>query len=305
MDLLQACTRIQSELIDQHRARLRERVERFTAPAGVVQRDHELTPAALVERIQLDGLAQQRQGRLWLVRLEVGLDELCGGLVVEQLQPCTMVVEPRGVRHVLQRRASPHGERLPQRPERRARIGILLGIAQQVLEARGIHRGVLCSELVPGRTVLDRQGARLAQAGHVRLERVQRVGGRIQPQVPDEHVLADRLAASQRQMRDDQSLLGAADQGDAVLGAHADRAQHEKFDHARAPSLPGRRPLTRVAYRKRKGAVAGRSPILRSGRRASQSSRCRIVVAPSAVTVSASPSQRNVAREKTEGWGGA
>src|SRR5439155_26927279 len=76
VELLEARTRVDPELLDEHAAALPERIERLRPPPRTVEREHQLLPKALAERVLGDEGLELADDLRVPARRHVGVDPL-------------------------------------------------------------------------------------------------------------------------------------------------------------------------------------------------------------------------------------
>ena len=116
--------RLQPQLLLQHPPRLLKALERVRLPAAPVEREHQLRPQPLSERILLDGGTELRHDLAMLAERERRLELLLESIDSQRLQPPRLAAEPRRLGQPLQRRTAPEAER--QRNGLRRAAGIAL-----------------------------------------------------------------------------------------------------------------------------------------------------------------------------------
>nr|WP_264372934.1 hypothetical protein [Nonomuraea phyllanthi] len=210
--------------------------------ATPVQGAHLNLAQPFAQRVLPHQVGQLADKHAALVELQPGL-----GLRLQRGQPlflqalsgraCEVLVGELG-----ERRPSPQRQRLGQHRGAGTRVSGLSRPRGQLGEGFGVGLAGLGSEPVSRRVgghqvIAARFGLlqRVAQAGHLQLERAGGVGGRIvAPEVVDEPLDGDRLALASEQGGQQRSHLGLRDRHRyAIRGPYLDRAQHAKAHIAR------------------------------------------------------------------------
>ena len=166
------------------------------------------------------------------------------------LQPRDLGLGERFVGEIRQRRTPPHPQRLTQDSCRGQRIALLerpAALRDERLEPVDVELAGLDPEHVAA-TPGDQQSIaeRLTQVRYVPLNELVRARGRLlTPQLVDQAICGNRLAAVQKQHRQQCPLLGRAQRERAVSIDGLKRSEDAKLHHVRAPlpTLPPPGPL--------------------------------------------------------------
>ena len=111
---------------------------------AAVEREHELAPEALAQRVLSDKTLRLRNDVGGATECEVGIDPLLERLEAELLKPCDLDLGPRLEREFRERGAAPQRERLSQRRRRsQGRLGP--GFDEEILEPVHVDRLRTCS----------------------------------------------------------------------------------------------------------------------------------------------------------------
>ena len=229
--------RLEPQLVGEHAPGLLERLERVGLATAAVERQHQLPPEPLPERVVRKRRADRRRELAMLAEREPDLEVLLERVDVEHLEPACLRDEPRRAGQTLERRSAPEGER------RRDRVGRGRGVAvaqrgarlrEQLLEPYGIDARAL------QRVAVGRAGDRLlsergAEAGDVMVERVPRSGRELlPPQAVDEPVDVDHTTLPEREHREQSLALRAAHVRRRPARENLERAEQpdlERFTH--------------------------------------------------------------------------
>ena len=244
--------RLEPQLVGEHAPRLLEGLERIRLAAAAVERQHQLPPQPLPERVVRQRRTERRRELPMLAEREPDLEVLLERVDVQRLEPARLGAEPRRAGQTLQRRSAPEGERRRDRvrrgkdvalPQRGARL------REQLLEPDRIHIRAL--QRVPVGGADDRLlSERGAKAGDVMMERVPRSGRELlPPQAVDERVDVDHPALPEREHRQQGLTLRAAHVRDRPARENLERAEKPDFEqllHARLASSDESRTLERA-----------------------------------------------------------
>ena len=204
--------RLEAELFDEELAPFPVGLERLRLPARAVEREHQLRPQPLAQRIRADEPLELGHELGVLADRELRLGALLEEGEAELVEPRDLLLRERLVAELGQRLAAPEGERLVE--ERRPAHGL----ARPRLVDEAPHAGQvellgLEPDDVAGRARLDRVRAeRLPQLRDEVLER--RDGGRRRiagPERLDEPVDRDDPTGLEQQQREERPLLRAAE----------------------------------------------------------------------------------------------
>jgi hypothetical protein len=114
---------LERQLVREHAPRLVERLEGVGLAAAAVQREHQLPPEPLAERVLLERRANRGDDLAMLSDCERGLELLFESVDAKRLEPPRLRAEPWSFREPVQRRAA------PERQRDRDRLGRGSGIA--------------------------------------------------------------------------------------------------------------------------------------------------------------------------------
>jgi hypothetical protein len=89
---------VEPERLGERAPRVLERVERVRLPAAAVEREHQLTPQPLSERVLLDGGMERRHDLAMLAERERRLELLLESVDSQRLQPPRLAAEPGRIR---------------------------------------------------------------------------------------------------------------------------------------------------------------------------------------------------------------
>ena len=113
--------RLEPQLVGEHAPRLLERLERVRLAAAAVERQHQLPPQPLAERVVRERRAKRRRELAMLAERERDLELLLERVDVQRLEPARLGAEPRRAGQALQRRSAPERRApTPPRPPRPA-----------------------------------------------------------------------------------------------------------------------------------------------------------------------------------------
>ena len=118
LELLQTRARVEPELVGQRAPRLAQDVERLDGPAGAVERDGEVRPQRLTQRVLGDQCAQLAHELRVVAAFELGLDAALDGMQPHLVEPHRLGHQQAAFGEVGQRRPAPERERLRERGRR-------------------------------------------------------------------------------------------------------------------------------------------------------------------------------------------
>ena len=222
--------RIDAELVGQDLAGALERGQGVALAARPVERDHQLAPHALSQRV----MAEQRFGvadrsRMFAAGQE-GFEPVFLGHQPELVEPRGLTGQRGFVGEVGERRTAPQTERLLQDRDGRRRVGRagLSCVAEQRLEPIGVELVGADLQPVAGRPALDPLGAeRLAEMRDVGLQGVPRRLRRfVAPQFVDQGRRRDRVVRTEDQVQQHRALLGATQHDRPVVDVDLERPEH-------------------------------------------------------------------------------
>ena len=187
-------------------------LQRLRLAAGTVEREHELGPQALAQRVRGDQRLELADEVCVASACKVGVDPLLKHRQPQLVELPDLGLGERLVREVGERRAAPEGEcgaQLVRRPHglRSPRL------PAQPLEHREVELLRLDVQDVAGRARGQPLGAELAPQPHdVDLDALRRRGGRrLSPQLGDQPVGGNDLVRVQQQEGEQRTLLEAAE----------------------------------------------------------------------------------------------
>ena len=221
-------SRLEAQLVGEHAPCLLERLERVRLPPAAVERQHQLAPQPLPERVVCDRRAQRRDQLPVLSERERNLELLLERVHTQRLEPARLGVEPRRAGEALQGRTPPEVERRRNRVRRGPHVAVTQRAArlrQQLLEPDGIHMRVV--QRIPiGRARDRRLSQRGAKTRNVVVERIAR-GGRelLPPQAVDECVDVDDATISEREHCQQGLPLRSAHVRNPSVREHLERAE--------------------------------------------------------------------------------
>ena len=223
---------LEPQLVGEHAARLLERVERIRLAAAAVERQHQLPPQPLPERVVRERRTKRRRELPMLAEREPDLEVLLERVDAQRLEPARLGAEPRRAGQTLQRRSAPEGKRRRDRVRRCRGVAVAqrgAGLREQLLEPDRVDARAL--QRVPVGRADDRLlSERGAEAGDVVMERVPRSGRELlAPQTVDEPVDVDYPTLPEREHRE---------QGLTLRAAHVrGRPARENLERAENPDL--------------------------------------------------------------------
>ena len=223
---------LEPELVGEHAPRLLERLERVRLAAAAVERQHQLPPQPLPERVIRERRTERRRELAMLAEREPDLEVLLERVDVQRLEPACLGAEPRRAGQTLQRRSAPEGQRRGDGVRRGRGVAVAqrgAGLREQLLEPDRVDACAV--QRVPVGRADDRLLAeRGAEAGDVVMERVPRSGRELlAPQTVDEPVDVDHPTLPEREHREQSLPLRAAH----VRG----RSARESLERAEKPDL--------------------------------------------------------------------
>jgi hypothetical protein len=182
--------------------------ERVGLAPAAVERDHQLPPGALAQRIRGDGGAQRGQQLVVAALRQPALGQLLLRGGAQLLEALALGAGAVVVRQLGQRRPADERQRLGEQRLCRGCVGLAAGGGDERLEAVGVG---LAAQLVAVVVRLQLGDPRHAQARHVGPHDLQRVRRRPRrPQHVDHAIGRDHLVAVQDQQREQRPLLRAS-----------------------------------------------------------------------------------------------
>ncbi len=248
LELAQLTAGLDPELLDKGGARLGVRVECLGLTAGAIQRQHELGPGTLAQRLLPHQGAQATDELLVLAELDTRRDPFLERCQPELLEPAYLCLAERLIGQVRQRRPAPVRERLAEQLAslaRRAAGQRPSAAFSERLEALGVDPLGVGEEPVAGRA-RDQQPAGRAgltcglegppQARNRHLQRPRRIVAPLAgPQLLDQPVARDNLAGVEQEHPEQSALSCAAEGKRPVTVDHFDRAEDAEV-HRSSPS---------------------------------------------------------------------
>ena len=230
LDLLQLRAGLEAQFVVEHRPGLAVGLERLGLMPTTVQREHELAPRPLPERVILDQAVDLGHEALALAEREPGIDPIGRRGPALALEPPDRLLGELVVAEVCERRPSPEVEGARELPiggrriagvERDPALGCepfepvaveLVGPDLEAVAARRGHEPVSAD--------------RPAQPRHILLDVLGGAFRRpVDPQVPDESVGRDGGIRLQKQDREEGAFLAAADRDRLAPVDDLDQAQ--------------------------------------------------------------------------------
>ncbi len=212
------------------------RLQRLRLPSTPVQREHQLPPKPLPERVLRDEVLQLADDARMTSERQVGVDA-----VLEDGE--TRLLETNGrpfgdglVREVAQRRAAPQRERVPERGGRRTGVSrreSRLALHCMTFEAPRVDGLGIDDQRVAAGPGLDHTGIvaeRPAQHGHRHLQPGRGTGVVRSPQLLDHPVGGHDLPRVQHEERHERTLLAAAHVDGPAVTHDLDRAQDAELE---------------------------------------------------------------------------
>ena len=228
LDAPELRSRLETQLVGEHAPCLLEHLECVRLPPAAVERQHQLAPQPLPERVVCNRRAQRRDQLSVLSERERNLEPLLERVHTQRLEPARLGVEPRRAGEALQGRTPPEVERRSNHIRRGPHVAVTQRAArlrQQFLEPHGIHMRVV--QRIPIGRAGDR---RLSQGGaktrNVVVERIARGGRELRaPQAVDECVDVDDATISEREHCQQCLPLRSAHVRNPSAGVHLERAE--------------------------------------------------------------------------------
>ncbi len=235
--------RVDAQLLVQGPVELPERLQRLRLPAAAVQREHQLPPEPLAQRVVPRQREQLRHQVRVVAQRELHVDPLLVHGHQQLGQPWRVLGVERLRRHVRQHRPAPQlqrlGKRFPGRDQvvrRRSRPSA----SSRVREPVHVHgqRVDPHSVAVGGGLDQRRITQRCPQPHHVRLQRPTRTGRRcVTPHVLDQFRHGNDAVRPQQQRRQQRPVLARAQHHRRVAQAHIQRAEQPEL-RTRSHCLP-------------------------------------------------------------------
>ena len=282
----QLLARVETEALGEERARAVVRRERLRLALGVVEREHQLAPQALAERLLGNETLQLGDERSVTAERQLRIDSLLEGDEPKLVQPASLVRDDATVANVRERRAAPQrecGSQAIRREPGSAARECVAPFAVEPFEPPRVDHLSLDVEHVAGRPCEERVlTERRAQPRDVDPERAFRAPRRpALPELVDQPVARDRPPWLDEEQGEEPSLPPTT-QSDRLPGAH-------DFHWPEHPELAGRaRRRRHAAHPRAAGGVRAIHTVCPSAN-AHQFSAGRIVLLPPA------PSQNGAA----------
>ena len=118
IELLERAARLDPELVDEQPPAFVEGLQRVRLPAGPVERQHQLGPESLTQRVRTEERLEHRDDLVVPLELELGVHQLFGRGEAQLLEPARLVLSERLELRIGQRRPAPQGECLVEEPAR-------------------------------------------------------------------------------------------------------------------------------------------------------------------------------------------
>ena len=222
----------QPELLVEDPSQVLQRRERVRVPAAAIQREHELGPRALAQRLASDERLELRRHRGVTPERQIRVDAVLDAVQAE-LGETGRLEHGERLAELRERLASPEGQRVAEvaaggarvtRGERRA-----AGVAQP-LEPCEVQRLRLAGERVAARARDEHaRGQHLAQLGDVDLHHLRRrLRWVLAPEIGDEALGRDSAVGVQGQPGEQRSGLAASKLHRCGSIAHFERAEEER-----------------------------------------------------------------------------
>ena len=210
LELLQRPARLDPELLRQRPPGVPVGLERVGLPAAAIEREHQLSPEPLAERMPRDQRLELAHEPRVHAEQQVGVDAILDRGQVQFLEPPDLRPGERLRGELGERRAAPERERrlrVAAREEAARLPGPLLEAGQ--VEVAGVELEQVAARTRPDHVCLRQ---RAAQAGDVHLQRLRGVGGRrLRPEQLDQAAGGDDVVRVQEQERQQRPLLSASE----------------------------------------------------------------------------------------------
>ena len=244
LELLEAGARLEPQLVRQHAPRAAVGLERLSLARRAVQRQHQLAPQPLAQRVLGHQRLELTDEPRMAPRGQLGVHARLEGLEPQLLDAGDLGLRERLIGEVAERRAAPQIQRLTQLARRPLGVGHAR-LADQAFEACHVKLGAVDAQDVARRT--RHQAAlpeHLAQPRHVELDALGRGRRRRRaPEIVEQAVDRDDLVGVQQKHRQQRPLLPAADHQHAIALEHLQWAQKPEFHGGMrrvSPTLPRR-----------------------------------------------------------------
>jgi hypothetical protein len=212
LELLQLLARLQAEIVEEDAPRLLIGVQRVGLPARSIQRQHQLRPQPLEQRLARHERTELADEIGVAPERKIGVDPLLECRQAELFEALDLAAGEVVVGEIRQRWAAPQSQRQAQLLGSLARLGVA-GLLKQLLEPLRVELAGSDLQHVAARTRQQHVVAeRLAQLRDVTL---QRLGGGLRPplapQAIDQSLACDELVRVQQQNREQLALPSRAD----------------------------------------------------------------------------------------------
>ena len=239
LELTQRPAGVEPEALGEQTPSCLVRLERFRLAIRAVEREHQLPPQALAQRLFADEPLQFGHELRMPAAGEVGLDPLFDSVESKGLEAGDLALREVLVGEVRQRRATPQREGLPQARRRvvvPARRPQPLSLLHQVLEPLRVERAGLQLERVAtcSRVQPARRAERTTEARDVGMQRLARSGRRLRSvQILDQPLAEHDLAAMEEQDREERPRSRSAEGDLAAAVADAQGSEDPKLHGCR------------------------------------------------------------------------
>ena len=224
---------LERQLRREHPPRLMERLERVGLAAAAVQREHQLPPQPLPERVLLERLTNRGDDVVVIAQRERGLELLFESVDSKRLESPRLRAEPGGVGEPMQRRAAPELQRGRGglgRGAGVARMHCTARVSEQHLETQCIDTRVR-QHVSVGRGDDRLLAERSAKTSDVMLDGVARRGRQVvPPQRVDQRIDADDATAAKRKQREEALALATAHVRRPSTDDDLDRSEQPDFE---------------------------------------------------------------------------
>ena len=252
---------LDGELRDQRLTSAPVGVERLRLAARAIEREHQLSPEALAQRLGRDEAFELADELRSAPRGELRLDAVLHRVQAQAFEPSGLGLDERLESDVAQGLAAPEPECSTEPLGGAPGIATLervTALGRQPLEALEVQLPGRRLQHVPRRARCDRvRPERLAQARDVPVQGGRSGGRRPFPPEQLDHPLAgDNTVRAEQQQRQDGALLAASQPNDAPVVAHLDRPKKAEFHRAFTATLQRRRPTRKASISRALAALS-------------------------------------------------